>query len=392
MEKWVLMVSPNNYPNGDAGAVRDDAFANIYKSLGYTVVLLCQNRQSKKGEYNGHTYVSLFTEADGALDKAFRFASYKRRMVQIIKELELQYGIPQVIHLYDAPHNGIAFLKEYGHKNSIKMIHDSVEWYSAEEFKLGILDKSYILKNRLNTKLIDSKFIVIAISKYLEKHFMSRGCRVTRIPVIMDVKSMPICNDKYNNGEVRICYAGSPAKKDYLSKILEAVGRLDIESKRRLDVRIIGVTKEQVVTSSLADTSTLSEIDSCVHFMGRIPRAQVFEELSRANFTILVRPKNTRYAMAGFPTKVVESLSIGVPVICNYTSDLGEYLSDRENSIEIASESTEDIAKAIIIALNLTSNEWLSMRNNARELAERSFDYMNYSEIIAYLLGEFSTM
>ena len=34
---YVLMVVPSDFPNGDAGAVRDEAFALIYKELGYDV-------------------------------------------------------------------------------------------------------------------------------------------------------------------------------------------------------------------------------------------------------------------------------------------------------------------------------------------------------------------
>jgi hypothetical protein len=65
--------------------------------------------------------------------------------------------------------------------------------------------------------------------------------------------------------------------------------------------------------------------------MGRIPRPQVLEELSKADFTVLMRSEEQRYAKAGFPTKFVESLATATPVIANSTSDLGMYLKDGEN-------------------------------------------------------------
>ena len=48
--------------------------------------------------------------------------------------------------------------------------------------------------------------------------------------------------------------------------------------------------------------------------------------------------------MAGFPTKFVESISCGVPVIMNDTSDIRQYLSDGKNGIliELSSDNIAD--------------------------------------------------
>ena len=47
---YVLMVVPSNFPNGDAGAVRDMAFAKIYQELGYEVYLIGAGKTGKKGQ------------------------------------------------------------------------------------------------------------------------------------------------------------------------------------------------------------------------------------------------------------------------------------------------------------------------------------------------------
>lgn len=46
-----------------------------------------------------------------------------------------------------------------------------------------------------------------------------------------------------------------------------------------------------------------------------------------ANATIL-KGVAQRYAQAGFPTKLVESFSLGVPILTNLTSDIGQYVRD----------------------------------------------------------------
>ncbi|MDV2888192.1 hypothetical protein RYX45_23800, partial [Alkalihalophilus pseudofirmus] len=77
------------------------------------------------------------------------------------------------------------YLKLLAKKKGIQLIHDSVEWYSPEEFSLGKFSPSYIINNKYNTKWIDRNFKVVAISEYLKKHYLSRKIRSIRIPVIM---------------------------------------------------------------------------------------------------------------------------------------------------------------------------------------------------------------
>ena len=46
---YILIVSPNNFPENDAGAVRDCTFAKIYQQLGYDVFHIGMNPTSKSG-------------------------------------------------------------------------------------------------------------------------------------------------------------------------------------------------------------------------------------------------------------------------------------------------------------------------------------------------------
>ena len=56
---WVLMVVSSNFPNKDASAVRDNAFAQIYRMLGYKVYLIGKGTADPNGIYNGVGFVSV---------------------------------------------------------------------------------------------------------------------------------------------------------------------------------------------------------------------------------------------------------------------------------------------------------------------------------------------
>ena len=105
--------------------------------------------------------------------------------------------------------------------------------------------------------------------------------------------------------------------------------------------------------------------------------SEVKRQLAVADYTVLLRP-NKKYANAGFPTKVGESMAMGVPVIANITSDLGKYLHDGIEGIICDDESPEACAKAIRKALSIDESQRKMMRKNARRQAEESFDYRNY--------------
>ena len=89
----------------------------------------------------------------------------------------------------------------------------------------------------------------------------------------------------------------------------------------------------------------------------------------------MIRSEKQRYAKAGFPTKFVESLATGTPVISNLTSDLNDYLIDKTNGIIVDSCDERSICIAIKRALALSYNEKVYMCQEARKTAINYFDY-----------------
>ena len=139
-----------------------------------------------------------------------------------------------------------------------------------------------------------------------------------RVPAIIDLASMSKDLDDYIlNKKIQIIYAGSPGKKDALGIILQGLSMTPENVKNNIEMKIIGISREQY-----QKINKNNFIPSNVSFMGSIPREQVIEELQRADFSTFIRDNNLRFVKAGFPSKLVESMSLGIPVITNLTSDL----------------------------------------------------------------------
>ncbi len=387
MKELVLMVSENKFPNGDAGSLRDLHFAKIYYELGYNVILICKNTECSCGEYETFTYLSTYKKADHIFKKALKYIGYKRQLQQIIKSIECKYGKPKIIHLYSAPVNGVLYLKKYSKKEGLQIIHDSVEWYSACEFSKGIFDKSYILKELLNRKLIDQPIKVIAISKYLENYFSAKGLPTLRIPVLMDKNNS---NSDIVRGEekIHIIYAGSPGNKDSLRDIISAYLNTSILSRCKLCLHVVGVSSQDLIRNKIYTFEEVHLINECVKFYGRIPHSDVLQLLKKMDFSILVRPASERYTKAGFPTKSVEAMMNSVAMMCNLTSDLGMYLKHNENSFIIKDDAVNSIIDAFNDIAKLKDEDILKLRRAARLLAEEIFDYRLYKREIMQLLNK----
>ena len=101
---YVLMVVPSNFPNGDAGAVRDMAFAKVYQELGYNVVLIGVGQNKKEGEYFGVEYYSVYKEIRGGVGHLERFMYEKSNYLKLIEKVISDRGFPKLFHINDISH------------------------------------------------------------------------------------------------------------------------------------------------------------------------------------------------------------------------------------------------------------------------------------------------
>ena len=116
-----------------------------------------------------------------------------------------------------------------------------------------------------------------------------------------------------------------------------------------------------------------------------MPVREVSEWLLQSDFTVLLR-EDRRFARAGFPSKVPESLAHGVPVLCNMTGDMALYLLDGRECVEVSAPTAEAFAGALRRALALQPGRVAEMKRNARRRAEEDFDYRNYTARLRELL------
>ena len=219
---------------------------------------------------------------------------------------------------------------------------------------------------------------VFAIDSFLERHFVARRTTVLRVPPLVDASDGKWEQRRrdLSQGRLRLGFVGNAGQKDLLVNAIRGLALLGPKT-RACELWMAGPSKEELRTNLGKDSGLLEALGESLHFAGRLAHREALQHLEQADFSILLRP-DLRFARAGFPTKLVESLAMGVPVICNLTSDIGLYVRDGQEGLVVKDCSPEAFAEGLRRASALSPEQREAMRQKARFRAEASFDYRNW--------------
>lgn len=378
-QKMIYILTNYKYPAGDAGSLRMHSLAKAFRELGHETKIICHGPITDGGAVN-----------DGVKYRSLRlpnkYLSYGTMPVRMMWELYRCVKREKVTHVIAACVSAptLIMLKFFCRLHGVKLVYDVVEWYAASQFKNGKRNLNYFWNNTVNTKIIDHNVRVISISTYLDNYYRSKGIASVRVPIFFqqkDVFELPVKEER-----ITITYAGQPGKKDYVWLMIKGLATLAPDLRSKLKFNIIGCSLAQV--QAICDNCGVdyASIEDSLAVHGRIPNTDVLKWLDRSHFTFLLRDGNERYAKAGFPSKVIESISHGVPPIMNLTSDLGLYFENGKTCIEVADLSLESIHSALESAVNITKESYAEMARNSAVLAREEFNVDSYLDELAQIL------
>jgi glycosyltransferase involved in cell wall biosynthesis len=379
----ILVITYSKLPNKDALAIRSMNLARIFLQCGYEPLLvgMGDSKFQKTEQYGGLHYTSLRYPSKTIAGRLLNYFGMAKKVKRLLRNPETV----EAIIVNTLPFNTLRYIKKVCKETKAPLFVDCCEWYSPTQFRFGRWNINYQINRYFVRNYISSDTYPIAISKYLENYFRNKDIETIRIPAILDVERTA-CRKRPVQDKLTLVYAGSPGKKDYLKEAIEGLALMNRKELGGIVFKIIGISKRQLMALCDVQPKTIELLGNSLILLGRITHEQVLKELEEADFTVLLRSPILRYAKAGFPTKVVESLAAATPVICNVTSDLGDYLIDEQNSILVGECTPEAFADSVRKALALTPEQKARMYRSARACAEENFDYRLYSESVHHLM------
>lgn len=256
-------------------------------------------------------------------------------------------------------------IKRYSKHHQTTLVFDSVEFQNLLEQKASSFFTYYLPNIYINKYAIKSGACVLAISKYLENYYKKKKLLTFRLPFINRfVNKCSFSNRNLINKKRVFAYTGIPGKKDDLYGIIKAFSDLTEQELRESMLVIAGPQPKDLYNLGVP-INLLKKIQSSILFVGRQPYSSMKDIYSICDFTVLLKKSNMRHAKADFPSKVSQSLSFGVPVITNSSSDLNDFLIDNYNGLLFDNFDYLELTESFKKALKLSDEDVLKMKENA---------------------------
>ncbi|UYG93833.1 glycosyltransferase [Cytobacillus firmus] len=366
----IIYIGGFELPDKDAAAHRVLNNAKVLRELGYDVVFIDVNRGTKAKKILDYKNIQGFNVWTRKFPDSI--AGWLEYLISIsaVKKVINKYNNVKAVICYNYQSVSLYNLIKYCKKKNIKIIADCTEWYEDNRL-IKKLDTEF--RMQFLHKRVDG---IICISKYLESYY-SKYVNTVVIPPLVDSEETKwkFKVQKVNDGKIHFVYSGSPGKhKDKLNYIIKAFNNI-IKELTNFKFTIIGLTKEQYLRLYPEHINIINNMDECINFKGRISHEQSLKHVKAADFQIFIR-ENKRVNNAGFPTKFVESMACGTPVITTKTSDLDNYLLIGENGYFIDSEDNREFENTLQTIIKMKPNQISEMKKYCGNYTV--FSYKNF--------------
>lgn len=304
MENNIFYIGGFELPDKNAAAHRVKSVGKILNELGFKVRYIGITKESRIAQKNVD-YISLPYPT-----KKIHWLKYWFSFSDIKQILDNQTNIRAII-CYNLPSFIYYKVIKYCKKNNIKVIGDITEWYDDKRI-IKYLDTE-VRMNYLNYK-VDG---LICISSLLN-NFYREKVKTILIPPLM-VSYFKEKDLKFKNG-IHLIYSGTIGiNKDRLDYIIKSFVKANCNN---LFLHVVGIDIETF--NEVYDEKIIKDNNNII-FHGRVSHEESINLVLKSHFQLVIRDK-TKANDAGFPTKFVESISCGTPVISTDISDIRKHV------------------------------------------------------------------
>ena len=363
--KKIIYVGGFELPDKNAAAHRVLGIAKAWRQCGHEIIFIGVSRDNReknvlntKSSVNGFTTYSIPYPINKK--EWIKYLTDIRAVKQVLENCGQVDGV--ICYNYQAI--ALDRLRRYCKKNGIKIYADCTEWYNTNGFSLTQkMIKGFDTWYRMAVvqKKLDG---IIVISDFLKQYY--KACtNVITIPPLIDVEE-----EKWNvtpkvlEKGFNFIYSGNPGSKDRLDKIVATC--CELMKDCNLNLWLIGINRNDFL--SLYPEYRDKEMNPSIHFLGKLPHSESIAYLKSADCSLIIR-NSCRTNNAGFPTKFVEAITLGVDVIATNTSDLEKYANETQGVL-LMDSSLIDVMKKYME----------KKRANAEKQKKDLFDYRKWTK------------
>lgn len=240
----------------------------------------------------------------------------------------------------------------------------------------------------INKKYADG---VISVSHYIENFYKKNDRPSVIIPPLFD-EPCSYLTKRTSNNTATFLYAGTPfilsehiikteGMKDRLDKVIDLMIMLEKKSVE-FCFNIVGIQLSEYCKCVPRHKKSLEKSERII-FHGRKTHEETLEMLAASDYMINYRDKNLM-TEAGLSTKVVESVSLGTPVVMNEIGDHFEYLEEGVSGFKMTGDVEHDFR--LLYGLCYLSKESRKM-NKQRTISQSAFSINKYIDSMSAFLS-----
>lgn len=393
-------------PDLNAAASRALAAADVFASCGYDIAIIGSEKNPHRefGDIKPCGLPEGTSKHIQAWDTGYprnkkEWLTRTMSCSASLRHLEMLYG-PRLsgIIFYNYPAIAQIRARRWAKQRGLSVLADITEWYEDDPWRSvhGIVKN---IDTRLRMYHVNKGMRgLIVTSPFLKTFYQNRDCELLELPTLLVRDAGFSAHDRAASGKVpRLFFAGSgfdatafagapELLKDRLDWCLDLLFRAHQEGAE-FHYDIFGTTQADFVKicPSLTDACGEMVMAGKVVFHGRQPRQAVLKTLWDADYAFFMR-KPKRSTNAGFPTKLSEALTHGVPVLTNPMDNVDSYIKTGQTGDLIDPETPDNGYSTLRIALLRSPREREIMRNNC--LAEEPFHARNFRTKACEFLGK----
>jgi len=389
----IIYIGGFELPDRNAAAHRVLANGKILRELGYEVVFVgVDSARSAGTELLRQDFLGFECWSVPYPAGVVAWLKYILGLATILKFLQNKRPAKVVgVICYNYPAVAQGRIKLLCQRAGMKMIADATEWYDASAGGLihrviKFLDTS--LRMHIVHRLADG---VITTSKYLTAFYGRRGRVTVELPTLFDADKFQSPPSRENTPQKHFIYVGSPFDAGRVNKARSNLKeRLDVcievfyqlyTSGENFSFEIYGIGAEDYLHVFPEHAGLLQEMAQCIAFKGRQPNQLVLKRIAECDFSVFFRDE-TRVTLAGFPSKLAESISCGTPVVSNKMVSLENHA--QSVGLFLAARGEEFALIKQVMAFSSAEVNAIKQRS----YHSRTFDYRNYVDKVAAFMAE----
>jgi len=267
--------------------------------------------------------------------------------------VELNTFLPVIVALflgYKIVHDVVEdffVANEITKKQKINFIISKLFFKNINKYCDGII----VISNRLFDKCISSSFPVIKI--YNSVNQFERNIYINSKP-----------------GNFYFFYSGTFGEKDGVIDLIKAFN-IVYQIKNNIKLQLVGKG------SGLYYNECMNQIkkNKNINYLGYLSENKMFDILAKSNVLCITRT-NSEFANNGFPFKIAEYLSSGIPVLSTSASDIPYLLNDKKDVYLAEPGNVESIANKMIYIID-NYKEAITVGKQGKIFCENKFS-INY--------------